>query len=78
MANSVDAETPPKKYVMRSKQLASNLSTRTVVEPGCVFESPQRENPGDERPVFGAAGDDRRQVIGEKAYDEKEKTKTEG
>jgi hemolysin-activating ACP:hemolysin acyltransferase len=60
MANSVGAETPRKRYVMLSKALASNSSARTVVDPECVFESQQRENPGSE--LFSA----RRETIAAK------------
>jgi len=76
MANSVGAETPRKKYVMRSKPPALNSLTRTVVAAECVFESPQRENLGSES--FSA----RRVTIAAKSlggtYAEKEKTKTRG
>ena len=75
MANSVGAEKPRKKYVMRSKPPALNLSTRTAVVPECVFESPQKENLGGEpfsaRRVTIAA-----KIIGGRRYGEKEKAET--
>jgi hypothetical protein len=48
MANSLDAETPHKRYLVRSKRPASSSSMRTAVARVYAFESPQKKSLGNE------------------------------